>query len=304
VTLVTLIMPVWKPQREWLLQAVTSALDEPSCNIELLVVDDGCVEPVEPMLRTVRDERLRVIRVEHGGAYAARNAGLREARGTHVRFVDSDDIVEPASTGRLLELAGGHEDVLSYGATLMCDEENAPIRTATSTVEGDAADECLLGGFDVYVVSMLFPRAVIERVGAWEETAFRVSGDWDFVLRALDHASVLPLHEVVTRYRRHRNSMTGAADVAVGAQAGRLVLQRYFERHPERRRSSIARRAYARLYLDRAWAHAGRGEHGQAARELARAARVAPRAALAALSRWLLEQIRTVKVSDATPARR
>jgi glycosyltransferase involved in cell wall biosynthesis len=299
-TLVSLIMPVWKPNPEWLFQAVTSALDEQSCNIELLVIDDGCEEPVDLMLRAVQDERLRVIRVEHGGAYAARNAGIRAAKGTHVRFVDSDDIVESTSTGRLLELAGGREDVLAYGATLMCDEEEMPFRTATSTLEGDAVDECLLGGFDVYVVSMLFPRAVIERVGDWEETAFRVSGDWDFVLRAVEQASVRPLRDVVTRYRRHRDSMTGAADVAAGAEAGRLVLQRYFERHPERRHSSVARRAYARLHLDRAWAHAGRGEHAKAGRELTRAARVAPRAALGALLRWLLDQ---VTASDATPAR-
>ena len=282
--LVSLVMPAWKPRPDWLREAVVSALAEDACDLELIVVDDGSDEPVAPLLADVEDPRLRTLRIDHSGPYAARNAGIAAARGELVRFIDSDDVVEPGSTGRLVALAAQGGETLVYGATMMCDEQLAPQRIVTSDLEGHVAEACVMGGFEVFVVSMLFPRPVIERAGPWE-AAFRVSGDWDFVLRAVEQAPVRSLDQVVTRYRRHSSSITKSADVAAGAEAGRLVLDRYFQRHPEQRGTALERRAYARMHIDRASAHAWLGERGPASRHLALAARRAPAAALAAAGR-------------------
>jgi glycosyltransferase involved in cell wall biosynthesis len=283
---VSLIMPAFRPRADWLRDAVRSALDERACEIELIVVDDGSDEPVESLLAEVDDVRLRVVRVEHGGPYAARNAGIDAAEGEFLRFVDADDIVQSGSTGRLHALAAPADEAISYGATLICDEVLAPQGEFASELEGWVAEDCVLGRFEVYVVSMLFPRGVVERAGPWP-LDFAVSGDWDFVLRAVEQAPVRCLHSVVTRYRRHAASITKVADVAAGAEAGRLVLRRYFARHPEQRRTDLERRAYVRLHLDRARAHAWRREPRAAAREVASAVRRSPTAVLTSAVRSL-----------------
>src|SRR5215216_4501969 len=102
--LVTLVMPVWRPRRDWLLQAVRSALAQRDCRLELVVVDDGNPEPVAEMLADVRRPGLRVLRIPHGGVCIARNAGIEAARGSLIRFVDADDVYEPGSTARLTRL--------------------------------------------------------------------------------------------------------------------------------------------------------------------------------------------------------
>ncbi|HEX6652231.1 MAG TPA: glycosyltransferase [Thermoleophilaceae bacterium] len=290
---VSLIMPVWRTREDWLRQAVGSVLEERGCDLELIVVDDGSEQPAENLLADIGDGRLRHLRVEHGGPYAARNAGIAVASGRFVRFVDSDDVVARNSTARLLDRSGDSGEI-SYGATEMCDEALTPLSVATSRVAGDAAEECLMGRFHVYVVSMLFPRAVVEAAGPWNENAFRVSGDWDFVLRALEQAAVRPLDEVVTRYRRHAASVTKTADVAAGVAAGETVLGGYFARHPELRGSRLERRAYVRLHLDRASAHAWLGESRPAARQLWRAARRDPAATLAACARRVGGRLRSL----------
>ena len=300
----SLIMPAWRPRPDWLRAAVLSALDEPGCEVELIVVDDGSEERVEPLLAEVDDPRLRVIRIDHAGPYAARNAGVAASRGEYLRFVDADDVVAPGSTGRLLALARGVDGSLSYGATLMCDEALAPERLISSELEGWVAEQCVLGAFDVYIVSILFPRAVVERAGPWDESAFHVSGDWDFGLRALEHGPVRRLDEVVTHYRRHARSVTRTADVAAGGFAARLVVDRYFDRHPEQRGGDLERRAYLRVHLDRAEAHASLGEHRLAARELAAASGRDPRAAAAAAARWGVARLRAVTRRVATRAPR
>jgi GT2 family glycosyltransferase len=278
---VSVIMPAFRPRPEWLREAVRSALRERDCEVELIVVDDGSEEPVEALLGEVDDERLRCLRLEHGGAYAARNAGIEAATGRYLRFFDADDLAVAGSTAKLLASAEARPGAITHGATMVCDEALRPLREVGSRLEGAIAEDCLRGGFDVYVVSMLFPREVVEQAGPWDP-AFPVSGDWDFVLRTLEHAPVRRLAEVVTLYRRHGASITRTADVAAGTAAGRRVLERYFARHPERRGSELERQAYVRLHLDRAAAHAMLRQPGGTAHELVAAARHSPRQAIAA----------------------
>jgi O-antigen biosynthesis protein len=273
-SLVTLVMPVWQTPREWLLEAVRSSLDEDAVPIELIVVDDGSPNPVEESLASITDDRLRVIRVEHVGPYAARNAGIAEAQGRWIRFVDSDDVLVAGSTARLHEAAAG-ASVITYGKTVVCDEHLRPQRMIASGLEGNVELECLLGRFDVRVVSMLFPSEVVAAAGAWDPS-FRVSGDWDFVLRALEHAPVRPVDLVATRYRRHGSSVTRRSDVSEGERARAQVLANYLERHPALRGSGLETRAEAALLLDSAKAYFHHGATRAAVRRLARGARLQP----------------------------
>jgi glycosyltransferase involved in cell wall biosynthesis len=270
---VSLVMPVWRPRPDWLRESVTAALAQGGSSVELVVVDDGSPDPVAELLSGFDDDRLRVERVEHAGASAARNAGMDAAEGDLVRFIDADDVITPASTATLASLNSGHDDVIAYGATMFCDERLRPLWTMTSRVQGDATEACLLGRFTTRPHAFLFPRAVIERSGRWS-TEMTVSEDWDFILRALEHGSVRGTDEVVTLYRRHESGMTG--DPAEGERGAELVIERYFERHPERRGTVLERRARARLL-----AHAGRvyGTHGRRTvgmRKLLAAARLDP----------------------------
>src|SRR5262249_32835868 len=158
------------------------------CRLELVIVDDGCAEPIEACMPAARDRRIRIVRIAHGGQPSALNAGIAAAAGEWFRFVDADGGVPPDSARCLMDLAD-REDSVSYGSTLVCDSELQPRKVIRSTVAGDAVAECLLGRFHTRHPSMLFSRRIVETAGSWDEQ-FDVSADWDFVLRALEHASV------------------------------------------------------------------------------------------------------------------
>jgi glycosyltransferase involved in cell wall biosynthesis len=271
--LVSIVMPAWKPRLDWLHEAVQSALGQRGAEIELLVVDDGSPEPVADLLGEFDDRRLRVIRIEHVGVCDARNAGAAEARGAYLRYIDSDDVIEAGSTARLLALADGRDDVIAYGATMFCDEQLRPLWRMTSEVEGDGVESCLLGRFPARPHAFLFPRRVVEQAGNWDEEIVVVH-DWDFILRALEHATVRGSDTVATFYRRHPGGVTGKMNTGAAVRSAEQVVERYFERHPEQRGTPLERKARAR-----ALAHAARVylTHGQLRKGIGSLARVAVR---------------------------
>jgi glycosyltransferase involved in cell wall biosynthesis len=268
-------MPVWRPQAEWLAQAVTTALAQREARIELVLVEDGPAEPLEALLSELGDERVRLLQVPHGGAYRARNAGIEAARGDFVRFVDADDVFHPDSTARLVQLALSEQGAIAYGATMFCDPDLRPQWKMASRLRGDAVLPCLLSRFSVRPGGVLFPRAVVEATGEWD-TGFRLSGDWDWVLRALEHAPVRGERRVATYYRRHSDAMT--ADFEAGEEGARRVVRRYFERHPDQLGTAVERRAEATLHARAVRVNVTHGRRGECIPQLGRSLMLDPRA--------------------------
>jgi GT2 family glycosyltransferase len=273
--LVTIVMSAWKPNRDWLVEAVNSILDQRGCRFELLVIDDGSPQPVAELLQNVEDSRMQVERVPHGGLSRARNAGAALARGDYIRFVDCDDFYPPDSTGHLLALADGEEDVVTYGATLMCDEQLRPIWKMVSRVEGSFTVPSLLGRFQIRPHVLLFPRRVVEQTGEFDPS-YKVTEDWDYVLRASEHARARGDSSVATYYRRHGSAMT--ADTAAGEDAAERVVKCYFERHPELRGTRLERLAQARLQAMSARVSATHGRPREALRRFWKALKLDHRA--------------------------
>jgi glycosyltransferase involved in cell wall biosynthesis/SAM-dependent methyltransferase len=243
--LVSLIMTVWRPRPDWLLEAVDAALGQQDCRVELIVVDDGSPRPVAEILQARPDQRLRVIRTEHGGISRARNAGMMDARGTWFRFLDGDDALPPDSTAHLLGLTQGRPDIVAYGASVFCDSNLRPRYRLQSRMQGKVELECLLDRFNVRLQALLFSRWLIENhVGLWDPSLGNCQ-DWDFTLRALEHGRARGDSQTVVYYRQHPDS--ASADPEAAWRGSLAVVDRYRERHPEIRGSRIERRIEAML---------------------------------------------------------
>jgi len=95
---VSVVIPAFNrtaPLRRTLDSAIRAA-DDLAEVVEILLVDDCSEPPLETALKGALDpNRVRVIRQANQGSIVARQAGLREARGEFVLFLDSDDLVAP-----------------------------------------------------------------------------------------------------------------------------------------------------------------------------------------------------------------
>ena len=290
-------MPVWEPRAEWLQEAVRSALAA-DVDLELIVIDDGNPEPVRALLDGVDDSRLVHLRVPHGGVSHARNAGTAQATGRFLRYADADDITAEHSTERLLILARG--GAIAYEDTLVCDEELRPVKRISSRLSGDVAVPTLLGRFECRHVSMLFPAEVVRRAGPWD-SRLRLLEDFDFVLRCVEHAPVVPGEGTATLYRRHGASATLGRGAAAEAQrARRIVVEGFFDRHAELRRTPVGRQAQRMVYAAEARAAV---QQDRPLLAVARTLRLLPLAPREAVDIMLRAARRAARLSSAATTR-
>ncbi len=89
---VSVIVPVYNVEA-YLEECVGSIRKQTLREIEIILVDDGSTDNCPKMCDQYarEDERIRVVHQKNAGASAARNVGLRIARGEYISFVDSDD---------------------------------------------------------------------------------------------------------------------------------------------------------------------------------------------------------------------
>ena len=93
--LISVIVPVYKVE-QYLIECVTSILNQTYQNLEILLIDDGSPDNCPQMCDkfATMDSRIRVIHKTNGGLADARNTGLENATGEYVAFVDSDDWID------------------------------------------------------------------------------------------------------------------------------------------------------------------------------------------------------------------
>lgn len=114
--LVSVIVPVYKVEA-YLDKCVRSILSQTYREMEVILVDDGSPDGCGRMCDEYaqKDSRVRVIHKKNGGLSDARNAGVKEAVGKYLLFVDSDDWIREDLIEKTVETAEQHSaDIVQF----------------------------------------------------------------------------------------------------------------------------------------------------------------------------------------------
>ena len=88
---VSIIIPLYN-QKQFIADAIESALAQTFNNIEIIVVNDGSTDCPDEVLDMYKD-KVKLVYQENKGLAATRNRGLLESAGEYVQFLDADDIL-------------------------------------------------------------------------------------------------------------------------------------------------------------------------------------------------------------------
>lgn len=216
--LVSIIIPCYNVE-PWVGAAIDSALAQTWPDTEIIAVNDGSTDGTSAVLRRLEGPRVRVLEQGNRGAAAARNAGLREARGEFIQYLDGDDLLAPQKLARQVPvLAAGSE-----GAVCTClwarfdgDPAGAVAEDSPLARDLDPVDFLLLhtaGGHMMHPAAWLVPRSVAGDAGPWDES-LSLNDDGEYFARvSLASRRILCAREPLALYRSHvPRSLSGRRD--------------------------------------------------------------------------------------------
>ena len=234
---VTIVIPT-RDRPTLLVGAVESALAQTVRAIEVLVVDDGSVEPPQPVWT---DDRVRLLRNERSqGVCAARNRGLAGARGRFITFLDDDDRLLPHMVERSLQAIvdstlpspvaalSALEDVDPGGRPL--GRVRQPVSLARGRPDAPGAGRPTAPGPHATLVA---PTHVLREIGGWDQTLWAWEHT-DLFLRLRPACSVQAVHEVAYLRRVHPSSRL-SRDLPARVESIHRTLARHhaaFASHP------------------------------------------------------------------------
>jgi glycosyltransferase involved in cell wall biosynthesis len=182
---VSVIVPAYKVAR-FITETLDSVLSQTFRDFEIIVINDGSPDTIEleRALEPYR-EKILYIKQDNRGAGAARNAGLRAARGHFVAFLDGDDIYLPAFLAdqmRLIQSDGGYDlvyaDAINFG-----DPKSVGSNMDHNPSIGEVSAESLISGrCNVITSAVLARRELIVKAHLFDET-LRNSQDFDLWIR-------------------------------------------------------------------------------------------------------------------------
>lgn len=130
--LISVVVPVYNAAN-YLDACLESLCAQDYPDWEAVLVDDGSTDDSPRLCDAwaAKEPRIRVLHRENGGVSAARNAGIAEAKGELLAFLDSDDRVEPGYLSTLFRTMGDTQ----LGICCVFDESDWNEKICPETVE-------------------------------------------------------------------------------------------------------------------------------------------------------------------------
>ena len=210
--LVSVIMPTYN-RRNYIRESLDSVLAQDFFDFEVIVVDDGSTDGTEEVVRPYQD-RIRYIRQENRGAGAARNIGIRKARGQYIAFMDSDDLSKPHHLKCLSSFLDRNPEcamVVGNGGYLGGKYRNRSTIISSKRVKrleqrGVTVKE-LFDGRVVRLQGTMTRKSVLEEVGMLDEW-FRLSYDLDLALRIVKNHQIGFINQEIYLWRPHGDNIS------------------------------------------------------------------------------------------------
>lgn len=185
---VSVIIPTYN--RGWTLRAaIDSVLAQTYRDFELIVVDDGSTDDTAEILQSYGPD-IQVLRQANAGVSAARNTGVRSAKGDFIAFLDSDDRWLPDKLGVQVDFFA------SYPDAVICQTEEIWIRNGKRVnpkkVHQKPSGHIFKASLALCLVSpsaVMLRKALFDEIGGFDET-LPACEDYDLWLRVSARYSV------------------------------------------------------------------------------------------------------------------
>lgn len=186
--LVSIILSAYNAEK-YIDQTLRSVLTQTWQPLEIIVVNDGSTDNTGRIVESYKDKGVKLITKQNEGQDAALNEGFRQSAGSFIKFMDSDDLINPEMIEKQLLVLNNSEAYVAYGEWARFFNNNPQAADFTKLAYWKDMDPldfltAMPNGVMLQCGIMLIPRKLIEKAGLWNEKLI-LFNDTEFFTRIL-----------------------------------------------------------------------------------------------------------------------
>ncbi len=255
--LVSVIIPTYNSGK-FIAQTVQSVLEQTYRPHEVIIIDDGSTDDTKAVLSGFHD-RIKYFYQENLGPSAARNKGIKMARGEYVSFLDADDLWTSNKIEVQLDFLERHREIgLVFSDIEEFDGEKIINRRSSClAVQVYGPDNVLHVPLQEAFIKLLMTnfiptntvmvrRECFKKAGIFDES-LRIVEDRDMWLRIAAYYKIGRLPLVLCKRRLHVSNISKNQELYISSQI--KVLEKHLRLFPDLTPSSLINKKLSQLYL-------------------------------------------------------
>lgn len=200
--LISIIVPAYNVG-QFLGECIQSIKNQTYDNWEAIIVNDGSTDNTAQVIQELinNDKRFQLITQQNGGVSKARNAGIEAATGTHLAFMDGDDLWEPTFLYELMEAVKTKNVDMAYcGYTHLY---TGGLRRGFSYpyTSGNVLFEVVNGKTQIHIGAIVVKKDLIDQLGLSFTEGCLVGQDQEFIWKLVSKATVQAVPKELMIYR-------------------------------------------------------------------------------------------------------
>lgn len=251
---ISVIIPTYNAS-EYILEAIDSVFNQTYKDYEIIVVDDGSTDRTNETLKEY-NSKIRYFYQKNKGPSAARNTGIKNAKGEFIAFLDSDDRWLPQKLELQMNIISKSYSIGLVACEGLIVDTNSRILKHLVLSKRDFSDKRnLMNELLIRNIIPAIPSSAIIRkncfdvVGLFNENLF-VAEDWDIVFRICMKYEFKLIHEPLIKIRDRKNSQSCSGDKNL--QNELHFLDNIFSNKLFKINWFLKRKSYSRRYFDAA----------------------------------------------------
>ncbi len=257
---VSVVIPVYNAEK-YIVRAVESVLAQSYKKTEIIIIDDGSSDNSKKALTPyINSKTLSYFYQENKGAAAARNQGIRKAKGVYVALLDQDDEWASSKLDKQIKLLEENLEVglVTCGSVVIEPCGKKQIRFPLVFPERNKMIKALtlknvVGGCSVVVVK----KECFDKVGYFDET-LKVCDDWDLWFRIAENFLIATVNEPLIKYYVLPDSLSSSGDENLKNE--HIFLEKIFSRPILKDKQSLKRKSLSYSYFKAAIAYKYNGK--------------------------------------------
>lgn len=178
----SVIIPLYNKEKT-IKDTINSVLNQTYQNYELIIVNDGSTDSSLDIVKSINDDRIRIINKQNEGVSKTRNIGVKEAKSKLIFFLDADDYIYPDCFLTLMNLREKYNNVDLWSANYeikIKSELKIQLMTSYEGIIKEPHKLIYKRKWHFRTGSYIMTRASFEQIGGFS-SKLSVGEDWFFM---------------------------------------------------------------------------------------------------------------------------